>query len=488
MILAEWGKRRWSAAVVLAAGLAAATLAAVLATVAAARPLGFLHIRSNLSRTPTLASAYPDLAVSPDGDRIVVVWTEEYYQAGAGSYNHVYLRVASETGAGWGERVSVFSDSSGLSSAYRAAVAVTGPSAYTAHVAYVVFEFDRGYLVQTEVRHKKCSLNMSPVECDASGDVVASVDASFGKIFWVDLALDASGNPHVVWAQYDADDYQGDILYRAYDGDGWGDTESVEELTGNNHTPSIAWADGYAHVAWDEQTQHQMWYRRRAASGWEPAAVPLCSPQTALWPGNPDIAAGGGRVFVVWDWCSDPQRQSRGYCAQYNLVYGRSNDSGAHWGTVREVGTDRPYAAGGLADYDSAGWYVSSSDVRDEYLQYLRPSIALNDDGGPAVVWHADRSGGGDGGDYAIYYTYAITGGGSGVNWEIAPAVLNWVQPSMLGSAVIGVGESDSEHQVLHSAYMQKVPGTGAWDVYYDSNEDKDRYETVYLPLIMNAY
>jgi hypothetical protein len=465
---------------VLAAGLAAA----VLATVAAASPLGFVHVRSNLSRTPTLVSAYPDLAVSPDSDRVAVVWTEDYYQSGAGSYKHVYLRVASETGGGWGDKVSVFSGSSRFS-AYHAAVAVTGPAAYTAHVAYVVFELDQSNLVRTELRHKKCSLSLSQVECDASEGVVASVDASSGKIFWVDLALDTSGNPHVVWAQYDAD-WNGDILYRAYDGGGWGSTETVRALTGNNHTPSIAWAGGYAHVVWDEQTQHQILYRRRTGSGWEPGSVALCSPQPALPPGNPDVAAGGGRVFVVWDWCSDPNWQSHGYCRQYNVVYLRSNDRGARWGAVREVGTDRGYAAGGLADYDSAGWYVSSSDIREEYLQYLRPAITLNDDGWPALVWHADRSGAGDGGDYAIYYTYATTGDGSGVNWAIAPTVLNRVRPNMLGSAVVGVGEPEpGGEQYLHVAYMQRQ-NTGYWDVYYDTDE-WELYELAYLPVALTS-
>jgi hypothetical protein len=480
MILVRWGRRGRRAAAVLAAGLATA----VLATIASARPLNFLHVRYNLSRTPTLVSAYPDLAVSPDGDRVAVVWTEEYYQSGASSYNHAYLRVASETGGGWGDTVSVFSGSS-RSSVYRAAVAVTGPTAYTAHVAYVVFVFDQSYLTRTELRHKKCTLSLSQVECDASEDVVASVDVSSGKIFWVDLALDANGNPHVVWAQYGAD-WNGDILYRAYDGDGWGSTEYVEELTGNNHTPSIAWADGYAHVVWDEQTQHQILYRRRSGSGWEPALVPLFSPQPARPPGNPDIAAGGGRVFVVWDWCSDSNWQSRGYCMQYNLVYLRSNDSGAHWGTVREVGTDRAYTIGGLADYDSAGWYLSGSDMREECLQYLRPAITLNDTDWPAVVWHADRSGGGDGEDYAIYYAYATTGDEGGVNWAIAPTVLNRIRPNMLGSAVVGVGEPEpGGKQYLHVAYMQRQ-STGSWDVYYDTDE-WELYELAYLPVALNS-
>jgi hypothetical protein len=178
---------------------------------------------------------------------------------------------------------------------------------------------------------------------------------------------------------------------------------------------------------------------------------------------------------------------------KYHLVYRRSNDSGANWGTessgIREVGTDRRYGAGGLKDYDSAGWYRyvdPDEDVRDEYLQYLRPSIVLNEHGWPAVVWHADSSEG-DGTDYAIYYSYATTGGDGNVNW-VAPDVLNWDQPSLLSSAAVGVGESDGERQLLHIAYMRKLDATGAWDVYYDSNEDRDRYEYAYLPLITNAH
>ena len=89
--------------IVLAAGLAAVVLVAALEAVVTAAPVSFLHIRSNLSQTATLVSAYPDLAVSPDRDWVVVVWTEGYDDR-AGFQGHVYLRAASETGGGWGTR------------------------------------------------------------------------------------------------------------------------------------------------------------------------------------------------------------------------------------------------------------------------------------------------------------------------------------------------------------------------------------------------
>jgi hypothetical protein len=117
-----------------------------------------------------------------------------------------------------------------------------------------------------------------------------------------------------------------------------------------------------------------------------------------------------------------------------------------------------------------------------EYVWALRPSIALNEDGGPAVVWHANR--GGAATDYAVYYTYAVTSTG----WISPSMVLNRDQPSMLGSPVIGVGQGDTGdgEQLLHAVYMRPVkmtPDETIWDVYYDSNEDAERYHYVYLPL-----
>jgi hypothetical protein len=111
----------------------------------------------------------------------------------------------------------------------------------------------------------------------------------------------------------------------------------------------------------------------------------------------------------------------------------------------------------------------------------LRPSIALNQQGWPAVAWHADRSSEDDVTDYAVYYSYAITGSDSGVDLDwVAPTDLDQGRPSMLGSAAVGVGKSSGERQLLHFAYMQQV-SPDAWDVYYDSNEE---LEYVYLPLM----
>ena len=469
--------------IVLAAGMAAVAVAAVLGSVAMARPLGFLHIRSNLSQTAGLVSAPPDLAVNPEGDWVAVAWTEEY-EAGAGygkGWGHVYLRGAPEVGAGgWGGKIRVFTGTY-HSCAFDASVAVTGT---TAHVAYVTFVDDCSNPEWVVVSHRTCSL--ADGRCDDLEQTVASVQRSQGKITWVDLALDVDGNPHLVWSQYYSLWDANKVYFRASDGTGWGATEYVES-TYDGRKPAIAWADGYVHVVWEERTElgTRIRYRRRAESepdpGWD-VAQSLSTQQTDYLPGDPDVAAGTGEVFVVWDWCSGLEG---GACARYNLVYRRSHDSGDTWGSsdqdeTREVGTDYRYYLEELTHYRS----TDNLAERDECLVDLQPSVALNRAGAPAVVWHADVSSGDEDPEYAIYYTYALTSTQDAVGW-ITPTVLSRGGEG-LGSAAVGVGEPGSGGgQHLHVAYVQK-PGTSAWEVLYDSNEE-DRYRRTYMPLVLRT-
>jgi hypothetical protein len=476
--LTGWVAHKRGAAIALAVGLAAVVLVAMVEAAVIAAPVSFLHVRSNLSQTETLVSAYPDLAVSPDENWVVVVWTEGYDDR-ADFRGHVYLRAASETGGGWGNKIVVFSgDSSAY--AYDAAVAVAGDMA---HVAYAVFQFDGGSLARTEVRYGTCSLTSG--QC---GDLqIVSFDDTY-LISQVDLALDEDEDPHIVWTRQAEDRSEGDVYYNARAAGKWGQEKWVDESSDIiDGKPAIAWADGYAHVVWQakrvvgENESYYIRYRRRGGElgSWDDVVF-LVEGESSFPPASPDVAAGAGRVFVVWDWCADFDRDIRGYCKKYNLVYWRSD-----WGITqrREVGTDNEAP---VAIYYSAESQDFFPD-RSEYLLNLEPSVSLNKDGWPAVIWHADRSEG-QGTDYAIHYTYALTGTeDNGVDW-ITPTVLSQGQPTMLGSGVIGVGKPEpGGEQPPHVAYMQKL-STGAWEVYYDSSEqERDRYAHLYLPLTMRA-
>ena len=469
---------RRGAAIALAAGLAAVALAALLGAVAAAAPAAFLHVRFNLSQTPTSNSIQPDLAANADGTWVAAVWTEEF-RGGLGYVNKgdVYLRAASEAGAGWGSKIRVFTGTEDAC-AYAAAVAITGT---TAHVAYVVFKDKCVSPSQVQVRHRTCSLSQG--WCSPQEYLVTAVSMEYNKITGLDLALDAAGNPHIVWPQYDKSGENGTIYYKGVIGSTW---VGPEPLTsgGNNHAPTIAWADNYAHVVWTDQVgqdksiERGIYYRRRLTArpdvAWDSLVIVLGQ---QAGPNNPDVAAAAGRVFVVWDWCfKDPVT---GSCAWYYLAYRSASSSGAYWSLdTREVGTD--YLYGSTTDewtkYDSLDDLAS----RVLFLVDLQPSITLNREGLLAVAWHADRSGG-DGTDYMIYYSYALTG----TDW-ITRTVLYDGQPTMWSAPVVGVGEPTPGEPHLHVAYMQKLSAS-AWDVYYDSNESA-KYRYHYLPLVMKAY
>ena len=194
-----------------------------------------------------------------------------------------------------------------------------------------------------------------------------------------------------------------------------------------------------------------------------------------MQPYKPDVAARGKRVFVVWDWCNEAPYNPP--CEVFSLLYQRSNDTGGSWLTsFRDVGTDSTISYG---TYES----TDEESAVDEYLLKLQPSIALNGEGWPAVVWHVGGSGEDD--LYQIHYTYAVAGTTTGVTWEFTGTVLNLDQRHR-GSAMVGAAESGAD-TLLHFAYMRETTSS-AWDVYYDSSVDRNSYKFVYLPLIFKSY
>jgi hypothetical protein len=235
-------------------------------------------------------------------------------------------------------------------------------------------------------------------------------------------------------------------------------------------------------VVWEEErdTGVGVRYARRLSSdpapSWE--KVSIYRHRTEQPAGNPDVAAGSGQVFAVWDICSEFDMQDS--CVGYHLVYRRSLDSGAHWGLeqdeTREVGTDHKT---NLVQYASTDNLVE----RSESLINLQPGIALNNVGAPAVVWHVDRSSGVGDPDCAIHYAYALTTTPEAVGW-ITHTVLREGPPA-LGSPVVGLGQPEpGGDQHLHVAYLAETGDS--FGVYYDSNEEHE-YEHMYLPLVLRA-
>ena len=473
-------KRRPGRARVLGAVLVAGGLGAALVAVTLAAPhREFLHLHKNLSRTQTRISSFPDVTVSPDGDRIAVVWREEY-RDNDGSKGHVFLRAASEAGGGWGNEAMVY-EASSASLAIDARVAVTGT---TAHVIYALETTSYFY-----VYHKTCDLTVQDGDpCITAAKQVAKLPTSSNTLGGIDVVLDGDGVPHVVWSQFDGLGDNGQIYYARYGGSSWGTVGEVSDATDDNYRPAIAWSNGYVHVVWVEESsgQYHVRYKRRAddASSGDPwiNAAYLHTQLYAGRQGTPDVAARGERVFVVWDYCDEPIPS--GYCELYSLVYLRSNTVGSSWlGNLRDVGTDSTtYQAHASSDNSNP----EEAGGRGPYRVRLQPAVALNDAGWPAVVWHEDRSSAKDGSDYAVYYTYAISGASQTVTWTVnPPQPLNRGQPSKLGAPAVGLAGS-GEEQNLHVVYMQDTGEDREWDVYYDSNEWED-LEHLFLPITLRG-
>lgn len=460
-------RRGWS---LVAALLAGGTLALTAALVFAAPQRSFLHIATNLSQAPYRWSHFADIAVSPDGDRVAVVWPEAYSEGGA-PYGSVWLRWASEsTGGGWSNRAEVFAGSFERCATW-AAVAVTGT---TAHIAYVVQEPCQAAIAQ-KVVYRPCTLGG---DCAAETVITSTVLANAVGFTRVDIALDQQENPHFVYVYYrkEAAADVGTVYYRWLVKKELKPEERVSGSTQNASSPAIAVFDGYIHATWAVEPYGSynwaIYYRRRPLGedqSW--ATEKRLVEQTTYAARNPAIAAYTGTVFVVWDMAANPGH------TQFSLGYNHSMDHGLTWQTNwREVETD------GQMTQDQK--YVST-DSQDmwEYLRCLQPAVALDGAGRPTVVWHADRGSQGSP-DYDIYYVQGLTVTQFGTSWSTS-ALLSHRTDSHSGSPAVAIAPVLSPS--LHVAYGWYDEATVDWETFYDSNEYAD-YPKVFLPVIFRNF
>jgi hypothetical protein len=442
---------------IVAAAVAAIGLAGIVVGVLQAAPSSFLHLRQRLSTADYMA-AYPDMDVSADHNYLAVTWVEGHDEY-SGSKGHVYLRTASES-SGWRDPIEVYHGDTNACAYDRAAVAITGT---TAHIAYVVWD-DCTTRDTTKIYYTTCPLTGGA--CSANEQVLSTTSK---KVLWVDIAVDESGNPHLVYARYEGDPLTGKIFYRGHNGSSWESPVQVHG-SGKNHTPAIAWSNGCAHIAWKEETGGFIYYQRYC--GESGPTITIYGPSPDDPPHRPHIAAApGGKVFIAWDRLA----QDIPPPPTHFLLYKRSNNGGTSFlPDSREVGTDNI----GTEFVPYTEEHVVGAADEWAYLKYLQPTVALNQDGWPAVAWHV----GGD--ERGVYYTYAISGTDTTVDWVMTKTLLF---AGEAGAPVVGFGDFiTGTTPLLHVAYMDATGAT--WEVYYDSNEaDVLDIPTVYLPLVMKG-
>lgn len=439
-----------------------------------------------LSAVDERSSRFADVAVSPTGDRVVVVWGEEYTDTLADGetpprFGSIRLRWTSGGTAGsWHGPVTVFTGSL-EACASGARVAVTGT---TAHVAYIVRR-PCSVSLRSEVVYRPYSLGGELGESHLI-TFTEQPDALFSD---VDVAVDGQGNPHFVYLYrwVEAQQEESRVFYRTLSGGVLGAQEQVSD--GKAEHPVIAWDDGVVHAAWEDLTEVGALIYRRRVDGWEMETVDLAYNRGNEndRPRNPAIVARGGRVVVVWDWrwtgLSIPD--------QYALAYAMYLPEAGGWLRAREVGTDV-----NLRLYDPERTYTSTEriDRPSAHMWYLRPSVALDREGRPAVVWHVNQGPIDLGNlDYDVMFIRAQTVTVSGISW-LTPTVLVPNSGVVIHAASAVVAMAPVSPTLAHVAYMYngtQALGYGEWETYYvgvSDQEPPERPEKVFLPVVLHNY
>jgi hypothetical protein len=461
----------------ISVALAAGVLSALGVVLALAAPRCFVPIGGpNLSGMGTLDTISADVTVSLDENQAAVVWIEEI-EGIARPRGSVWLRRAS-AGAGdsWSGREVVFAGAEQACAA-EAVVAVTGT---TAHVAYITWSPCIVNTTETTLYHTTCDL--AGGGCAAAQAITSATSAPKvpPRLSEVDIALDGAGSPHFVYVVYDTTGITGTVYY--HEGTSQPDEAVPDSEQGRN--PAIAWSEGDAHVVWEDEAEIEIMYSRKGGGGgWTHPSTPPSRWQgtSVKHPRNPAVAAQGERVVVVWDW------QWTVEADQYVLAYTRYLTETDRWMPVYEVGTP-----GGMVvplvdeDLRDSPYYTYTSMVDPFYrvhLYYLQPDVALDKEGRPAVVWHADN------GTYDIMVSQAQ----SMTESTAGDTIFSWSEPAVFDRQTVGDSASPAVAQAgvvspsLHVAYLHQVGAD--WETFYEGRLPRvDLEHAVYLPVVMRYY
>ncbi|MFX1393805.1 MAG: hypothetical protein ACFFAH_09550 [Promethearchaeota archaeon] len=238
-----------------------------------------------------------------------VAWQDDTDYDGSGGDRDIFYKRWNATTSVWTTTEVVSTESTGISiTRSHRSIAVDGSG--NAHVAWhdnTDYDSSGG---DNDIFYKRW--NATTGEWTTT-EVVSteSTDDSYQP----SIALDSSGNAHVVW--YDYTDYSGsgtdiDIFYNRWNGDTseWTTTEVVStESTGNSSTPSIA-VDGSenVHVTWEDETNYcgsgtemDIFYKCRNADTSEWTTTEVVSTESTGLSWISSIAVdGSGNAHVVW--------------------------------------------------------------------------------------------------------------------------------------------------------------------------------------------
>jgi hypothetical protein len=278
---------------------------------------------------------------------------------------------------------------------------------------------------------------------------------------WPDIAVDSSGNLHVVW--FDATPPGvGGVYYKksADGGTTWMPSQRLARTSELSEVQAIAVdSSGNLHVVWEDSTpgNYEIYYRKSTDGGttWMPSQRLTW---TSLSSQNPAIAADSlGRLHVVW-YDATPWN--------YEVFYKKSTDGGTTWMPSQRLTWNSGYSLRPAIAIDSSGnlhmvlydsapgngevYYKKSANGGFTWMPSQRltwtsgesidPDIAADSSGNLHVVWSDDAS---DSNDGEIYYRKSPDGGST---WMTGQR-LSWAS-FWCGDPAIAVDSSGNLHVV----------------------------------------
>ncbi|HDQ73262.1 MAG TPA: hypothetical protein ENN19_14390 [Chloroflexi bacterium] len=483
MTNAGWRRMRWlGIASAMSVSLVLIVVAA-LASAARSIPPG----PTNLSQSQFM-SFFADVAVSPDGEQVVVVWPEAHTVGTLPPFGSVRLRWISESDGEWRAPATVFAGSPEACAEWASVDVSTG----TAHLAYLVSRpcsnVQGGADTQT-IYYQTYDL---PTGEAGFSHTVTTTQVLIRGFEQVDIALDASGTAHFAYIYSDGagatGELTGTIYYRDFGAGVFGPEMRLSE-TANARDPVIACADERVHVIWSvlEEREEERWrwqiaHRRRDGGAWGTVDSPIKFSDDYN-PRHPAIAARGDDVLVSWSWESEED--------QYMLAYSRYTQS---WPSrIYEVGTTDsapiPLNHGDAGLRTPTYTYRSGTEIWADYDFALRPSVALDRDGLPVVVWQAyqgDSKG-------LVHYSRALSKTQVVIGDQV-DHVFIWSEPAVFNrytqrnSLVPKLAMAPVVSPSLHVVYLREMSDNN-WDTYYEgeSEQQGDKPNAVFLPLVMRG-
>jgi hypothetical protein len=223
----------------------------------------------------------------------------------------------------------------------------------------------------------------------------------------LDIAVDSSGDVHVVWAGNTPGNYE--ICYRktTNGGSAWMTSQRLTWNSGISYEPAIAVdSSGNPHVVWDDNTpgECEIYYKKttNGGSAW-------MTSQRLTWNSGisyePAIAVdSSGNPHVVWRDNTPGNNE---------IYYKKTTNGGATWMTSQRL------------TWNSGGSY--------------EPAIAVDSSGNPYVVWHDDTQG------YQIYFKKSTNRGSA---WMTSQRLTS--NSGYSGHPAIAVDSSGNVHVVWY--------------------------------------